>query len=673
MTHIQQKQLFDEPRPETQSSPATDLAPVVWVQEVRVLRSLSLDKEQLVRRIELHRGLNILWAKPPTPRANEDEEQSELHTTNVSGHSAGKTTFTRFLRHLLGEPTFGDEPLTKEVRDEFPDGWITALVHVDGHAWLVARPFSPAGMSFVVRSEDWKDLVCDSGREDYEVFLDAVESATFGPLSHRMFPSSGGTAGWQHLLPWLTRDQDCHFNSLSKWRCADSQSRCEKLDAADRQYLVQTFLDLLTKKELDLQRANVHRRAKIKRLKVKLGQLEHQERVDKERLNKSFGDSLPPFSDDLFDQSVIQEIESRHPTNPDTSSDEDPIETLQDELQSLIEQRAEKKSASDAAEKLQQEADDLLAVLRRDATEDQRRRWLQRSGPALAFCPVPITEAKESGCTLCHEQLKSFEQAALEKTLQEQVVAQSIVASASATEAKRCEQAMKPFNNAVKNTRERLRRARRTENEKIRTQAATEAAVASLREQASLAKNSWTAADNVREKIKKLRSEIKAANNQIAEWRKQSNRKLRHLNQNFDECVSACLGSEVRGKVELAGKSLVLKIIYRGEMRGSAMKLVRNLALDIAAMKASLDDKAHHPRLLIHDSPRDSDLTADLYHRIFLMAKEMEGAHGPDHAPFQYIITTTEAPPKSMQQSPWLLDPVLDATNPDLRLLRVDL
>ncbi len=59
--------------------------------------------------------------------------------------------------------------------------------------------------------------------------------------------------------------------------------------------------------------------------------------------------------------------------------------------------------------------------------------------------------------------------------------------------------------------------------------------------------------------------------------------------------------------------------------------------------------------------------------RLPLMAKEMEGAHGPDHAPFQYIITTTEAPPKSMQQSPWLLDPVLDATDSSKRLLGIDL
>jgi len=42
-------------------------------------------------------------------------------------------------------------------------------------------------------------------------------------------------------------------------------------------------------------------------------------------------------------------------------------------------------------------------------------------------------------------------------------------------------------------------------------------------------------------------------------------------------------------------------------------------------------------------------------------------------APFQYIITTTEPPPDDVKTKPWLLDPVLNATEGTGRLLGVDL
>jgi len=122
------------------------------------------------------------------------------------------------------------------------------------------------------------------------------------------------------------------------------------------------------------------------------------------------------------------------------------------------------------------------------------------------------------------------------------------------------------------------------------------------------------------------------------------------------------------------GKRIRLKLLYRRELRGSAMTLVRSIAFDIASILASIDGTARHPRFLVHDGPRDSDLTAQLYQRIFMLARAMEGERGNGHEPpFQYIITTTEPPPHDMQRKEWLLDPVLDATDPSKRLLGVDL
>jgi hypothetical protein len=63
-----------------------------------------------------------------------------------------------------------------------------------------------------------------------------------------------------------------------------------------------------------------------------------------------------------------------------------------------------------------------------------------------------------------------------------------------------------------------------------------------------------------------------------------------------------------------------------------------------------------------------------IYERFFFYAAGIERMFAtPDDASFQYLITTTTPPPKSMRQgSRWLLEPVLDSRNKEKRLLRED-
>ncbi|MFG0261513.1 MAG: hypothetical protein ACF788_03905 [Novipirellula sp. JB048] len=287
---------------------------------------------------------------------------------------------------------------------------------------------------------------------------------------------------------------------------------------------------------------------------------------------------------------------------------------------------------------------------------------------------MPISEARANGCTLCHDKIASLDQARLERDIEEEVRKQEIVVNEAAALAGRLKAGLEPFERSIKNLRGRLRTARRRENDFIRKQTQTETTVTNLKSQASLAKQSWQQAESVRTQIKSLASEIRAANQEIKEIRQQKNKGVVRLETIYDYCVSALLGSDVHGKVSLDGNRLGLRLQYRGELRGSAMKLVRIIALDIASVLASVDGTSNHPRFLIHDGPRDSDLTANLYQRIFMLARAIEGERKNGHEPpFQYIITTTEPPPANMQKNPWLLEPVLDATNPDQRLLGVDL
>jgi len=77
---------------------------------------------------------------------------------------------------------------------------------------------------------------------------------------------------------------------------------------------------------------------------------------------------------------------------------------------------------------------------------------------------------------------------------------------------------------------------------------------------------------------------------------------------------------------------------------------------DFAALLRGISGSGCHPGILIHDSPREADANEHLYHSLFRLAHLLETELTPadQEPPFQYIITTTTAPPDNMRSEPWL-------------------
>src|SRR5688572_28558749 len=82
--------------------------PAVRVKTLAIHSDWPPTEDNLLRRVKLRRGLNILWARP----SNDDSGGTKL-----TGHGAGKTTFCRMLRYVLNDATFGP----KEFREAFND------------------------------------------------------------------------------------------------------------------------------------------------------------------------------------------------------------------------------------------------------------------------------------------------------------------------------------------------------------------------------------------------------------------------------------------------------------------------------------------------------------------------------------------------------------------------
>lgn len=132
-------------------------------------------------------------------------------------------------------------------------------------------------------------------------------------------------------------------------------------------------------------------------------------------------------------------------------------------------------------------------------------------------------------------------------------------------------------------------------------------------------------------------------------------------------------GDQADAKIKFTKQRITILVDYHGECTSAAIETVKILCFDIASMLFSPEGNGFHPKLLIHDCPRET-LGSNIYAKFFLMMKDLENCfEETEHINFQYIVTTTEPPPKELRQSPWLINPILDASHPEGRILGVNL
>lgn len=89
------------------------------------------------------------------------------------------------------------------------------------------------------------------------------------------------------------------------------------------------------------------------------------------------------------------------------------------------------------------------------------------------------------------------------------------------------------------------------------------------------------------------------------------------------------------------------------------------LAFDLACLCLSAEGATRVPAFLIHDSPREADLSLVVYDELFSLFREVERVT-------ETLVTTTTPPPEGFQEKPWLIESLRGAPASE-RLLRRDL
>jgi predicted nucleic acid-binding Zn-ribbon protein len=288
------------------------------------------------------------------------------------------------------------------------------------------------------------------------------------------------------------------------------------------------------------------------------------------------------------------------------------------------------------------------------------------------FCPRTLIYAKNKGC---YVESKPTDESALSVTdLDNQAKADSIAIDALEAKAKKLSGEMSKLESAVEDAEDHLNDATTEANRDLALllqKAARAEGIAKLyRSIAETREEQTKAADAIKQRGEALDADRAT----LARLRRDMEDKVVELSNIFADIIRGVMGASVEPNLRVTADGIEPHVSRGSELSGAALDTIKTLAFDLAAVIASIEGKGSHPRFLIHDGPREGDMARVIYERFFIYAAGIEKAFpSPDEASFQYIITTTTPPPKSMREGTrWLLEPVLDSRDKSKRLLKED-
>lgn len=636
--------------------PATRREPRLWVKELAVYREWKPDALQ--RRVSLRQGLNIIWAEP--------SEQG------AGGHAAGKTTFCRFLRYVLGDSNFGNDTFRDAFRNKFPNAWVTGEVLLDGEPWLVARFIGiTGGHHWSARGVKFDCLFDEKvERQAYADFTRALQKAFIEPLPIEVFPGSEKQVDWAHLLAWLSRDQEARYDHVLDWRSGyGGASSLGDIHSADRTLLIRTVLGLTQSGELDARRDHMRilrEKGDCETLIPKL--IYARDRAEKEYRRVLNAPDATITESTLTVEKAGLELEDkrfmgliREMRQRDGAGDLLPVE--RDEKVTQL---------ADLAKRFQEaEADQKKAKLELDfregrMTQEEYRQQLAQMPLRADQCSAPLELAIAHGCKLAEAlHLNRFSEHVLAELKSTTGALQARVSSLQQTVA----QLKRDQTEATKEKQHleaRIATARQKHQERMETFEA-DLALSRLKFEATTELLTLTEElETERKKSERLQGEQRRSTDFQESLRQKATARQSDFSEVFSAMAERVLLLGNRGAVRFLADDVKLELDY-SDLTSTALTTLKILLFDLAALLASARQSENHPGFLIHDSPREADLTAAIYRRLFDIPKAEE--FSKTEAPIQYIITTTESPPEHLKMSPWLVHPSFSSAEKARRFL----
>lgn len=635
-------------------------APDVWISRVVLYERIG-PTPQVIRDIPLKRGVNIVWAEEP---------DTDNPTADIAGHSAGKTSFCRLVRYILGETTFGTKANMEMIRASLPDGYVGAELNVKGKRWATIRPVGGGRASYAQPDSLLEELLADRPHSVNQTEYPSVLGFTslIEDLETAAVVRTGEPIQWGQLLAWCTRDQEARFQNVYEWRSSRSESEWPafRFPKGDPLFVMRAVLGLFLPDELkgEEKLAKVlHRQEELTK------QLEDLRREPQFRVNRYSEELRDQLRIALPDREDLGYLAAQADTlNADLSRVADiALEQLRNLATKTDLERAEVQEEIDAI------GGDIQAL---EGREQILRSLFQLTQAGAREAAIGLGELKQERDLVVDkaDELCPFGKVKLKDCLhvkeRQALIQPAIVQDAHVMEqleAKRAQETelnsadLKALSAALETAKTRRRQLQlKRDGLGVEARGHRESAWQIDRTRRLLVdwvnrqQNPAEFSDLIQcqKDLKTVTEDSVSLRQQLSQFLALHTGNRKRLEAIFSGLVKSVLTSGTYdGQVSLNDGELSFRIVHGTAMSGEAVETLSVLLADIAGLVYhSVSESSRLPGFVIHDSPREADLGLRLYRALIRVIATLE-AHfpTPENCPFQYILTTTTPPPEEMQ------------------------
>lgn len=607
--------------------PLNGNGPRLWIRRLVIWSS---PRDPPVRDIPLRQGLNIVWS----PDADGDDGHM--------GHGGGKTSFCRLIRYCLGEDSYGTDAQRQRIAAAMPEAQVGAEVMLDGELWNVIRPIGAgagAGSHCAQKGGSLDALVQgEMPNPTMGPLRKAIANAVMPSVAPHMPVGSSLDDAWEAALAWLTRDQECRLLDILDWRATETHSRSpsRNMSKPDRLKVVRLLLKALQQDEIDAtRRAHEHKQRAEEAARRK--QRVEWVRDDVARnLLEMFGESAVDGTAPDFWASKATAAASAEKLRSDPQ--------IGQKLQDARAAVEEKDAGLRDVEKRVAEIDAILPEV------NEAIRILDIQAPRAS---LKVQDASDPRCPTCGQNVPPEAQAFID---QQQAVLDSLRSDHAKATARRtsllAEQQAAKGNAAL--ARQQLDQAKAALGTLEQNAKESADALASASGYVTLTTRYPGYLTEIARHDANWKREVTAEANErhsADASRKAAQGIVQRLSDLFNMTIRFLVPEGAEGRVLLNEGGIQPVIGLHGDLTTAAVDSLKVVAFDLAALLLTMEGKTELPGFWLHDSPREADLGLVIYHRIFELVLWLEAQ--TDVPQFQYIITTTTAPPEKLRVEPW--------------------
>jgi hypothetical protein len=645
-------------------SPTEAARPRLWIKRLAIFESSQMIKNP-IRDIVFHRGLNIVWGV----ELPDDAEAESAQQVTLSGHSVGKTTLCRLMRYCLGESNFGNQGALSRIRNAFPEGWVGMHLEVEGQDWVVLWSIGLSGDSRAAAGSSIEDLLNPEHKKNhFSDYMNHLRATMMSGLQVDTPPYPDRPFYWKHLLAWLTRDQEARFQSLHDWRSSrsDSDALLFKNPKEDPLYLIRQILGLVNEQELRTARSLEAAKREYEQRKRQISELKQEPEYRLNEQNRILLDLLGISRQNSVlenDQGNNGIFSMEYQVDQRCNELKIEIARLDTRIEEIISAEIQLRSLIDGEEeelgRICAEVEVMLKATERpanaevpkelDAYEKRREEICQLGRIRYSNCGYfqkRLMELKNKILNLPEERQQAFVQSGSEERSRfiEDLEGKQHVRS----------QNMELWHRQLteyrsqRNDLEFQRKSVMVNLQRLEYHLPQWKSVLALKK----GEIPNTELNREMDLVEKLRQRIGTLENDLQKIQSEYKEHVNSILLIYDILVKSSLSKSYSGIPYMYKGELRFRIKETTGLSGEAVETLALVLADVAAMVCSCKGIGHHPRFLLHDSPREADLDRRIYNRYLCSMWDLTQEYGgPDSAPFQYIVTTTSRPPEATEQA----------------------